>query len=903
MHLMRPTESVLTHAPPTNALLQFGPFELRPASARLLKDGRPLDVQPKVLDLIAHLAANPGLLMTREQLLDALWPDVFVSDDALFQTLRKARRALDDDARSPRWIETVHGRGYRFIGKVQTRERTSEASGSSSGFFGREDALAALDAAWEDGARVQVLLGPGGMGKTRLALEHLERSRPRWDEVVRIDATHAPSTDALFVELGSALSVPMNPQRGEPALTRLGRALARRGAALILVDNLEHLLPDAEAGLGALREAAPDVRWLITTRVRPTLSGAAITHLGPLDRKDGRELFVTRAARAGVVIEPRWYDTVDALVDDLDGMPLAIELAAVRSTLLDPAALRARLTRYLDLLSDPGQPGRGLRAAIAASWERLTPAEAATLSQCALFGGTFTVSQAEAVTRAPEPAPPVLDVLTALERHSLLEAPTAQARPTAGRLRLSASVRAFALERLTDGDAARRRLIDALLALEDVASALWERRDARFAEQLTAEAENLRGAITEAERLGDPGGAARLALVYAGLLAHAGRVSELEGLAARWADHPGLSVPIRVHMALYRERAGFQAARDDGMSRLDPLQALADAHRDEAPELPALVALARCDISAMTGRHDAAVEAGLRAAHEGWTTGTMLRGWRYAAVARLRQGRHAEAEALAVEGLSRCPVEGYDHARVDLRDTRAWALANQGRYPEAIALSQQNLETATACGMLLERLSVLCNLGSFLQEVGRFEEALARQTEAVEMVLRLEGAHRFYATQLSNRGLTLLHLDDLAAAEADLLTARAVLGEEHTMLGLFSKMNLAAHDALARRYTLCVQHSRAALATLETTPPMVRVAASLWLLVGLSALGEQDAARAALGEADAAERAGVPAFLAASLAQVRALVDGTAVPTPTSDAHPLVLLVRRAITRIPSASR
>src|SRR5215207_3297155 len=98
--------------------ITFGPFRLDKANERLLRDSRPIALRPKAFAVLRYLLERPGQLVTKQQLLDAVWPDTFVGDAVLKDSIRQLREALGDDVKSPRFIETAHRRGYRFIGDV-----------------------------------------------------------------------------------------------------------------------------------------------------------------------------------------------------------------------------------------------------------------------------------------------------------------------------------------------------------------------------------------------------------------------------------------------------------------------------------------------------------------------------------------------------------------------------------------------------------------------------------------------------------------------------------------------------------------------------------------------------------------------------------------------------------------
>src|SRR2546430_866890 len=180
------TESGTMVVTPTVKEVCFGPFRLDPANARLLREGRPVALTPKAFDLLHHLAVRPQRLVTKKELLEAVWPDVIVSDASVKVCVREIRKALEDEAKTPTFIETVHRRGYRFIGAVEVAEASGEvASPRTSPEFaraamhpqpslvGRDDEWrrlgeffrAALEGHWQ----CVFLAGAPGSGKTALA--------------------------------------------------------------------------------------------------------------------------------------------------------------------------------------------------------------------------------------------------------------------------------------------------------------------------------------------------------------------------------------------------------------------------------------------------------------------------------------------------------------------------------------------------------------------------------------------------------------------------------------------------------------------------------------------------------------------------------------------------------------
>src|SRR4051812_16617170 len=129
--------------------VSFGPFRLDASNARLLRDGKPVALTPKAFDVLHHLVSRPQRLVTKDELLSAVWPDVIVSDASIKVCVREIRKALDDCAKTPTYIETVHRRGYRFIARMEgegSENGASESGTNASGRAGRPPAAAAVSA-------------------------------------------------------------------------------------------------------------------------------------------------------------------------------------------------------------------------------------------------------------------------------------------------------------------------------------------------------------------------------------------------------------------------------------------------------------------------------------------------------------------------------------------------------------------------------------------------------------------------------------------------------------------------------------------------------------------------------------------------------------------------------------
>ena len=332
-----------------------------------------------------------------------------------------------------------------------------------SRFVGRRGALADIGKHFTRGSRLVTVWGPAGMGKTRLAVEHC-RARKAADEAVLFVAL-AEVTDlpSAFAKVAVACGVRPSGE-GEAEMGDLaGRALASVGPVLLVLDNLEHLLPELATTMATWLERAPSARVLATSREWTRIPGEAAMELLPLslpadapqeyEESEAVELFLVRVNEQrpdgpeGAVRA----ESVADLVRALEGIPLAIELAAARYDVLGVSGLFSRLGQRLDLLSR----GRTtLRGAIEWSWGLLPDDERVALARCSVFPASFTLDAAASVLRGL-PAEPH-DLVQSLRDKSMLRlAPSADgAAPS--RFDLYEAVRELAAEKLAQmpGEAA-----------------------------------------------------------------------------------------------------------------------------------------------------------------------------------------------------------------------------------------------------------------------------------------------------------------------------------------------------------------------------------------------------------------------------------------------------------------
>ncbi len=242
------------------------------------------------------------------------------------------------------------------------------------------------------------------------------------------DLTEAKDLDGVVGAIAVGLDVPLG--KGDP-VEQLGHAIVGRGQCLVILDNLEQVMEHARPALARWLGRAAEARFLVTSRERVSIPGEATLEVEPLSIESGSELFLERARRQGTVIERDGpaAESVRQVVECVEGIPLAIELAAARVRVMTPEQIVGRMRDRFRMLATPGdrldaadRRHATLRAAIDGSWELLRPWERSAFAQCSVFQGGFTLDAAEAVldlSAWPE-APWVVDVVQSLVDKTLL---------------------------------------------------------------------------------------------------------------------------------------------------------------------------------------------------------------------------------------------------------------------------------------------------------------------------------------------------------------------------------------------------------------------------------------------------------------------------------------------------
>ncbi len=424
---------------------------------------------PKAFAVLRYLVEHPGRLVAHAELLDALWPKTYVQPEVMKSHIAAIRAVLGDDARKPIFIETLSRRGYRFIAPVTEdaparSSRTTNLPEAVSELIGREAELGEVTAL-ATAHRLVSLVGAGGIGKTRLGLEVARHLLPRFPDGVFV-AELGPLSSPELVPTTVASALGLTHVAGTASPQRVAGAI-RAKRLLLVIDNCEHVI-DAAAGMAeTLLHTGPGVSLLATSREPLRVSGEYIYRVPPLgvpaeDNQDIEDVFTHGAVRLFAsrahAAEPRYVAdgrvaaATAAICRRLDGIPLAIELAATRIAAFGVGGVAARLDDRFRLLTAGSRTAlprhQTMRATLDWSHELLSESERVVLRRLGVFVGAFTLDAASAVAASVDiPASEVVDSVASLVDRSLLSANVAG---TIVRYRLLETTRAYAREKLLE---------------------------------------------------------------------------------------------------------------------------------------------------------------------------------------------------------------------------------------------------------------------------------------------------------------------------------------------------------------------------------------------------------------------------------------------------------------------
>jgi predicted ATPase/DNA-binding winged helix-turn-helix (wHTH) protein len=509
-------------------VIVFGPFELYPVRRRLLEGGRPLRVGGRAFDILVALAERPGEVVGKDELTARVWPGIAVEEANLRAQVAALRKALGDGQPGRRFVTNIPGRGYSLVAPVtrgrwpdtepagpRLRAMTHDLPVRPARVIGRRDDVNGVATELRR-RRLVTVVGPGGIGKTTVALavaDAVASSYP--DGIAFLDL--APINDPSLVPgaLASALGIA---GRGGDAGLALASFL-RDKALLVVLDGCEHVIEATATLAEALLAAGPGLGVLATSTEPLRAAGEWVRRLPPLGippaappgmltaaealRFPAVQLFVERVAAAlgGFDLRDADAPAVAEICRSLDGMALAIELAAGRADAFSPRELAGLLDDRFRVLTRGRRTAlprhRTLRATLDWSHGLLTPPERTVLRRLSVFNGAFGLAAAAEVAQGDEIAGPEVDeLLASLVEKSLVVVRGGDAEAMYG---LLDTTRAFAWEKLAqagEAEALARRHAEHVRRLFERAEAEWETRPtAEWVGAYAPQLGNLRSAL------------------------------------------------------------------------------------------------------------------------------------------------------------------------------------------------------------------------------------------------------------------------------------------------------------------------------------------------------------------------------------------------------------------------
>ena len=631
-------------------------------------------------------------------------------------------------------------------------ERRHNLPRAATSFIGRADERSRLSQLLRE-RRIVTLVGPGGVGKTRLALEVGGDVLPYFpDGVWLVELAAAQDADSTMRACAFALGLTEMP--GRNLLESLSAHVESR-AALVLLDNCEHVA-QAAAALATSLVAAPNLRVLTTSREPLHVTGEQVMRMQPLPTQGAEgalspaaQLFVERvqAHRADFQLDPSTAEVVSEICRRLDGMPLALELAASRARALPMDELAARLKDRFRLLAggarDAGARHQTLRATVEWSYELLSPHERLLFERLSVFADGWDLDAAESVCSGNGLEPEAtLDLLTALVDKSLVTWTAGQGEYRYGMLE---TLRDFAAEKLRAKDPlpVQRRLLDWALRLAEFAATRFTGPEGPlWMQRLVLEQDNQRAALEIGHRLGLRLETVRLTAALATFWIKRGRLREGAQWAERAAALPCDDVGARAQLliALGRLLRGADPARAERVLR-DAL-ALAEGPAFLPVRVEALKQLTTSardrgdyDTAEQLLRQQAAALEAVDDPYRRFVVATEL------ATLMLQQGRFADGVAGLRERLQEAEAHQWRFDRARLSNNLAVGLIELGAHDEALALAHEGAGIFRALGSLEGVGHVLSTGGMALLRKGEYVEARRNFVEVGRIALEVGASH------------------------------------------------------------------------------------------------------------------------------------------------------------------
>jgi predicted ATPase/DNA-binding winged helix-turn-helix (wHTH) protein len=720
---------------------RFGRFELQPDERRLLAAGFPVRVGPHAFDLLIALVERSGRLVTKDELLERVWPKVIVEENTLQAHISALRKILGSDA-----IATISRRGYRFTPEVTPVGATATTPTPKprhnlphqvTSFIGREKEVAELERLLST-TRLLLLTGAGGCGKTRLAVHlaaNVVQGYPDGCWLVELAALADPG----LVPQKVANVLGIKEQSSKSLTESLTEYLAPRHLLLVL-DNAEHVLEDGAQLADVLLRNCAHLVILVTSRERLGIAGELTYRVPSLSVPDASRdvtpeqiaayesarLFIERARlqQPHFGVTTRNAAALASICRRLDGIALAIELAAPRVRSMSMEELSRHLDQRFGLLTGGSRTAlprhRTLRSLIDWSYDLLSDADKTMLRRVSIFSGGWTLEAAEQVCSDDGEEREALDLLTSLVDKNLV---LAEAHDGATRYGLLETVRHYARDRLREVDQEahlrRRRFAYFLKIAEEAKREELGANHQAWLDRLETERDNLRAALSRSAAVGDAAGGLRLAVAISGFWVFRGYYAE--------------------------GRAWFSSL-----------------------------------LAAAPEGHDAAARA---------------RALRGAGRLAQSQGDYSAAKALRQEGLAIWKELGDRQGIAQSLASLGTIAQSQGDYPAAQALFKEALAIRRELGDPHGIVASLNSLGHSAVEQGDYPAARVLLEEG--LAISRELGHWYVSDALYHLGTAAYFQGDYPGARARLeesLTIRRALGHRAGIAGALAALGIIAHD-------------------------------------------------------------------------------------------------------------
>ncbi|SCB09952.1 transcriptional regulator [Bradyrhizobium shewense] len=583
----------------------FGPFRLDALQRRIERDGSPIQLSARAFDILLALIRQAGNVVRKSDLIAKTWPDGGVDENSLRVYIAALRKALGDGHAGAKYLTTISGQGYCFVGSLSSPDQQKPAPARSNyshnlpihprQFVGREQSVQDISDRLK-AQRFVTVVGPGGIGKTTVVVSTGHALLAEFAGQVYFVSFGETSDAALVPAIAaSSLGLAAGPNDAASSLV----AFLRDKRMLVILDCCEHVIEAAASLAERLYKEAPDLHIVATSRELLRVEGEHTYRLSPIASPPEKailtaasaraypavELFVERATAAGgeFALTDANASDVGNLCRRLDGIPLAIELTAGHVGTYGAGAMVQLLDNQFNLLWEGRRTvlprHRTLRATIEWSYNLLSETERVILGRLSVFVGGFTLDAARSTAGFEEDDNTVLAIIDSLVAKSILASNTG---PQSTRYRLPDTTRAYARDKLAasaDVEAMARRHACYFLALLEK---LGERDFSAVADQFG----NIRSALAWCfSAQGDREIGIALATASIPLFFRLSLLTECQLWATRAIDAldqtaGSVKHGLALHAALGWARTLAGQFDDLGIASLSPALELAERHGD-----------------------------------------------------------------------------------------------------------------------------------------------------------------------------------------------------------------------------------------------------------------------------------------------------------------------------------